>query len=164
MSLHGSCTILGTTYPNAYIKVSTITGGSTGWSAVAQIFPSAPDQNTTPSLINTIKINYSYEAGIDPVVTAYENLLLIQEFRNMVSDETKILSNLAFLQKFTAQERQTLYTVARTNAAVEDYIKQMNAAKFIDISRSDTIAGVRALETAGLLQVGRADIILTTTI
>ena len=48
---------------------------------------------------------------------------------------------------------------AITNVAIKVYLDDV--ATFIDLSRADTIAGVNALETAGILADGRANEILT---
>ena len=39
-------------------------------------------------------------------------------------------------------------------------MQKVNAAKYIDLARQDTIDGVTALETAGILASGRASEIL----
>lgn len=70
------------------------------------------------------------------------------------------LTHLEFLNRFTTPERLAIRTAAKTNVAMEDYLALVDAAEFIDLTFSDTGAGVRALEVAGLLQAGRADEIL----
>ncbi|MBP7568224.1 MAG: hypothetical protein KA795_19675, partial [Burkholderiaceae bacterium] len=41
-------------------------------------------------------------------------------------------------------------------AGMRRYLSKVNAAKFIDLDRADTRAGVQALEAATLLAAGRA--------
>jgi hypothetical protein len=49
-------------------------------------------------------------------------------------------------------------------AAIRRYKEKIMAATFIDLDREDTRAGVMALESLGLLAVGRALIILDSAI
>lgn len=76
---------------------------------------------------------------------------------------TKI-TRLAFLDRFTDAEAITL-DLASIGATVEAatirrYLSKVNAAAFIDLGREDTRGGVMALEQMGILQPGRASIIL----
>ena len=74
--------------------------------------------------------------------------------------EDRHITRLAFLSRFTDEEAVTI-DLASIGATVEAasmrrYMSKVNAANFIDLSREDTRAGVIALESAGLLGVGRA--------
>lgn len=76
----------------------------------------------------------------------------------------KKITQLAFISRFTDAEAIAL-DLASIGATVEAasirrYIQKINAATFIDLSRADTIAGVNALETIGLIGVGRSNHIL----
>jgi|GEM_PF-5519338 len=70
------------------------------------------------------------------------------------------ITQLAFLSRFTDAEAVAidLASIGATAAAamVRRYLSKVTAAKFIDLDRDDTRAGVLALETAGLLANGRA--------
>ena len=88
--------------------------------------------------------------------------------------ETK-LTRLAFLNRFTDAEAvvidlASIDNPAGTNpervgqASIRRYMQKINAATFVDIARDDTIAGVNALESLGLIAVGRAVEILSTVI
>lgn len=70
------------------------------------------------------------------------------------------ITQLAFLSRFTDTEAVAidLASIGATAAAamVRRYLSKVTAAKFIDLDRDDTRAGVLALETAGLLANGRA--------
>lgn len=76
------------------------------------------------------------------------------------------ITRLAFRQRFTAAEKATLTFVARQatqqGAAVQSYLDDVQAAAHIDLLRTDTRAGVQALEAGGLLAAGRAAVILDT--
>ena len=79
-------------------------------------------------------------------------------------EETYKITRLAFLNRFTDAEAIALdlASIGTTIAAasIRRYMQKVNAATFIDLSRDDTIAGVRQLETVGLIGAGRADQIL----
>jgi len=78
-----------------------------------------------------------------------------------VRPTTKI-TRLAMRNRFLASEKRSIYTAADTNVDIRIFLDDLNAATFIDISREDTITNVHMLEEAGLLDVGRASIILDT--
>jgi hypothetical protein len=70
------------------------------------------------------------------------------------------ITKLAFKQRFTAAERIAIREAAKTVPEVYDFEDLVNSAAFIDLARPDTIAAVQHVETAGLIAVGRADVIL----
>ena len=77
------------------------------------------------------------------------------------------LTKLEFMQRFTDVELATLYTVAKTNVAVEIWLAMFNAttpdAQGYSVYLNDprTIESVQMLEAAGLLAAGRAAEILS---
>ena len=90
------------------------------------------------------------------------------------AQETR-LTRLAFLDRFTDAEAVAIDLASiddpsgtqqeRTGqASIRRYLNKINAATFVDVARDDTIAGVNALESLGLLASGRADEILSTNI
>ena len=77
------------------------------------------------------------------------------------------ITRLAFRSRFTPAEKVALEMAALDNpsanlgarqqaAALRAYLADVNAATFIDLSRSDTRNGVMSLESSGLLASGRA--------
>lgn len=80
-------------------------------------------------------------------------------FRNRFTPQEKVMIELAAVDdpSKTMQQRQL-------SASLRVYLADVNAASFIDLERSDTRAGVIALETYGMLAAGRAMIILDTPI
>ena len=70
------------------------------------------------------------------------------------------ITQLAFLSRFTDAEAVAidLASIGTTPqaAGMRRYLSKVNAAKFIDLDRADTRAGVQALEAATLLAAGRA--------
>lgn len=76
------------------------------------------------------------------------------------------ITTLAFLDRFTDAEAIMidLKSIGATieAATIRRFLDKVKAATFIDLSRADTIAGVTALETIGLIAEGRAYVILNT--
>ena len=73
------------------------------------------------------------------------------------------VTRLAFRNRFTAAEKVAIELAALDNeetrvqaATIRAYMKDVDAATFIDLDRVDTRAGVQLLETVGLLAAGRA--------
>jgi len=81
------------------------------------------------------------------------------------------VTKLAFRNRFTRSEKIAIELAALDNPAALPAARQFAAALradmadqrdavFIDLNRADTIAGVEALQTAGLVGSGRASVIL----
>lgn len=74
------------------------------------------------------------------------------------------VSRKAFLSRFT--DAEAIYIdlasmgATREAATVRRYLSKVNAAQHIDLADDETRTGVQALEAAGLLQPGRALVIL----
>lgn len=79
-------------------------------------------------------------------------------------DAPRHITRLAFLQRFLDAEAVAIDLASVGNTAqaagMRRYMQLVNAATYIDLDRPDTRAGVIALESAGLLQQGRATAIL----
>ena len=72
----------------------------------------------------------------------------------------KVITKLAFMNLFTNAELVAIYTAAKSSVAIEVWIKKLEAAKDVTLSNQATIDGVKALEAAKLIGVGRAARIL----
>lgn len=70
------------------------------------------------------------------------------------------ITKLAFKQRFTQDERIAIRAASETIPQVYDFQDLVNSATFIDLSRPDTIAAVNAIEQLGLIEDGRAEVIL----
>ena len=74
------------------------------------------------------------------------------------------ISRKAFLSRFTDAEAIDIDLAStgatREAATVRRYLSKVNAAQHIDLADNETRTGVQALEAAGLLQPGRALVIL----
>ena len=77
------------------------------------------------------------------------------------------ITRLAFRNRFTQAEKVALEIAALDNpaatlaqrqqaAAIRVYLADVNASTFVDLAHDDTRAGVQAMETGGLIGVGRA--------
>jgi hypothetical protein len=70
------------------------------------------------------------------------------------------LTQLQVMDLFTLTEMAGIYTAADSNVLVEIWLDKLKAATFISLSDPQTIAGVEALVSAGLLTSDRATQIL----
>jgi len=71
------------------------------------------------------------------------------------------LTRLAFRNRFTGAEKVAIYTAATTTPQLRIYLDDLMSVDYIDLSNADTIAGVNALATAGIITGARATSILT---
>lgn len=71
------------------------------------------------------------------------------------------ITKLAFKNRMTQAERIAIRNASQTNPIIYDFLDLVNDAQFIDLTRSDTVAGVNYLESEELLTEGRANEILT---
>jgi hypothetical protein len=70
------------------------------------------------------------------------------------------ISKLQFLDAFEDDELEAIYTAAKSVVKIEIFLDKFKLAEFIDISDPKLQGGIHALESAGLLQPGRASQIL----
>jgi len=75
--------------------------------------------------------------------------------------KTSILTPYEFLKRFTSEERKAIKAATLTNPDVDDLWTMFTVAQNIDLKNEDTINGVNALESLGILAKGRAAEILT---
>lgn len=72
---------------------------------------------------------------------------------------TTLLTQLAFLRRFTAPERIAIR--ASTDPIIVDFLHLLGLAQDIDLTDPDTVLGTHYLEQQGLLAAGRATEILS---
>ncbi len=88
------------------------------------------------------------------------------------SEPSRVITVLAFRQRFTMAEKTTIELASLDNPAAPDeqrqqaaalraYLGDLAVATFVDLARADTIAGVQRLESFGVLAAGRAEEILS---
>lgn len=66
------------------------------------------------------------------------------------------VSKLAYMERFTDAELGAIYSTAKVSPAVEVWMEKFKLAEFIDLADPRTLAGLQALESNGLIGVGRA--------
>jgi hypothetical protein len=93
-----------------------------------------------------VAIGQTYSNGVfGPVQPVLRNQLSKREFRN----------------KFTHAEKQAIYNAKVVNVDVAIFLDDLANVDYVDVTDAQTITSVTALETAGLLEAGRAAEILT---
>lgn len=70
------------------------------------------------------------------------------------------ITKLSFRNRFTDAEKLALYTAAESSIQLRIYLDDLAAAEFVDLDYPATVAGVQALEQAGIIGAGRAAQIL----
>ncbi len=70
------------------------------------------------------------------------------------------ISVLDFRNRFTQDEKIAIYTAAKQVVAIQVWIDDLASAKDVTVTHDQTIAGINALESAGLIGAGRAAEIL----
>lgn len=73
------------------------------------------------------------------------------------------LTRLAFRRRFTQAERESIYTAASTQPAIQVFLDDIMVAEFVDLDDPGLISGVQQLEAVGLLASGRALEVLDST-
>lgn len=66
----------------------------------------------------------------------------------------------AFLSRMTQPERIEIRNAASVNDEIYDFMDLLDKATYIDLDDQETIAGLNAIELAGLIGAGRAAEIL----
>jgi hypothetical protein len=67
---------------------------------------------------------------------------------------------LQFRNMFTFDEKRAIYSAAKVNIDIQIWLDDLASASEVRSNEPETIAGVKALETAGLIALGRANEIL----
>ena len=72
-----------------------------------------------------------------------------------------ILTHREFLKRLTPAEFKGIRQTAKNNADIDMWMYLFEQSQEVDLTDADTIAGIYALESAGLIGVGRAAEILS---
>lgn len=72
----------------------------------------------------------------------------------------RVLSKLAYLRRFSQQERINIRDAAAASPELFDYLEMLTLAEEINLDDPDTIGAVTLLELGGLIAPGRASEIL----
>ena len=78
-----------------------------------------------------------------------------------VEPPIRILTKLAYMNRFTDSELATIYTAAKSVVSVEIWLEKFKLASEINLDDPYTIGGLKAMEAGGLIGAGRAAKILT---
>jgi hypothetical protein len=73
---------------------------------------------------------------------------------------SRILSRLEFRNRFTMEEKVSIYTAAATNVSIAVWLDDLASAENVDLDSPLTQQGVQALVTLGLITEARRDQIL----
>jgi len=98
-----------------------------------------------------------------PGKTDEEVLTLIaseQAAQVVAAPSQKVITKLAFMNRFTMEELAAIYTAAKTEVMVEVFFDKLKLAEYVDVTDPQTIAGVQALVSKGLLTEARAQEVL----
>jgi hypothetical protein len=72
----------------------------------------------------------------------------------------KVITKLAFMNRFTMEELAAIYTAAKTEVMVEVFLDKLKLAEEVNLADSQTIAGLEALAASGLLTEARVQEVL----
>ena len=72
----------------------------------------------------------------------------------------RVLTKLEFLELFTPAERIAIRAARGQSPALDDYLYLLELAQEVNLDSPNTQGGVTMLEQAGILAVGRAEVIL----
>ena len=110
-------------------------------------------------------LHYDHEPSAEEIqrdAKAYDLQKQLADLKNTPLPEaqpepvTARLTKLAYMDRFTDVELAGIYAAAKVAPAVEVWLEKFKLAEYVDIADARTIAGLQALEAAGLLAAGRA--------
>lgn len=77
-----------------------------------------------------------------------------------IPPSVRVLTKLAYINRFTDEELVGIYSAAKVSVPVEIWLKKFELAEEINLDDERTVAGLYAMEAGGLLASGRAAEIL----
>lgn len=72
----------------------------------------------------------------------------------------KIITKLAFMNRFTMEELAAIYTAAKTEVMVEVFLDKLKIAEEVNLADAQTIGGLQALAASGLMTEARVQEVL----
>ena len=120
-----------------------------------------PQNNKLLDISRTEPINAEgtvahFDEEIDLVKMEWNTSLLTFTYRDL----NRFITKLAFLNKFTMQERIIISSTRKTDPIVEDIMTLLDIAEEINLDDKDTQQGVAYLVSIGLITEQRAQEIL----
>lgn len=95
---------------------------------------------------------------LDNQIMKFDGTDLYAEDKLMQTKTT--MSSLTFFNRFTEAEQIAIATATLSNVPLKIFYDKMMAADFVDVTNGDTIGGVDALISAGLVDASRKDLLL----
>jgi hypothetical protein len=74
--------------------------------------------------------------------------------------QSKIISRLDFRNRFTMQEKVTIYTAAKQATEIQIWLDDVSNAEYVDLAAENTITGLQSLTSLGILSESRMNEIL----
>jgi len=102
----------------------------------------------------------SVDLGADkPDLEALEWNVQSKSFSPKVVTE-KIITREEFIDRFTNEEFENILELSISNKSIAGLVKKLDYKGSVNLASEKTIAGINALEAAGILAVGRAAVVL----
>ena len=128
---------------------------------MTQFIITLPDGSTNTIVANEAFVEANYPG-------AWE---LVPEPETPLTQTSTRITRLAFRNRFTTAEKVALELAALDNptapaaarqqaAALRAHLKDLDAASWVDLTRPETAAALQMLEASGLIDEGRAAVIL----
>lgn len=76
------------------------------------------------------------------------------------AQQNRTLTKLEYMSRFTDAELAGIYSTAKTNVSVEIWLEKFKLASEVNLDDPAVIAGLQAMESGGLLAIGRCAVIL----
>lgn len=99
---------------------------------------------------------YTADAPTEFVEYPFAQFNHILQKPETVAPAERTITKVAYLRRFTTDERVGIRTAAKTSAVLEDYLALMELAEEVNLDDPDTITAVQMLESVGLIAAGRA--------
>ena len=136
--------------------------------AAVLLLLSGPERGGDPGRVGVETARYRVEAG--KVVDAYpgktdEEVLAAIEATQValttpLAEPTRVITKLAFMNRFTMEELAAIYTAAKTEVMVEVFLDKLKIAEEVNLADAQTIGGLQALAASGLLTEARVQEVL----
>ena len=138
--------------------------------AVAVIETDTPEAGWIKLTTKQSRLAARYRVEAGKVVDAYpgktdeEVLASIEEAQAGLAvtpvEPIRVITKLAFMNRFTMEELAAIYTAAKTEVLVEVFLDKLKIAEEVNLADAQTIGGLQALAASGLLTETRVQEIL----